>query len=142
MANKLRVKRLTETATLPTRANPDDAGLDLYADETVEIPHFGRATVQTGIAISVDSGYVGLIWPRSGLASKKGISRDAGVIDASYRGPVAVVVTNGTPHRYTVRAGDRIAQLLVQPVDLAEVVEVDSLDETSRGADGFGSTGT
>jgi dUTP pyrophosphatase len=136
----LYVKRLTETAVLPTRAHPDDAGLDLYADETAVVPEFGRALVRTGIAVGIDPGKVGLIWPRSGLA-KSGISTDGGVIDAPYRGEIGVIVTNATPHRHTIEAGDKIAQLLVQPIFPDTLVEVDELTATDRGASGFGSTG-
>jgi len=136
----LNVKRLTETAKLPTRAHPADAGMDLYADETVNVPHFGRAVVKTGIAVAIPEGYVGLIWPRSGLASK-GISTDAGVIDAGYRGEISVVLTNGTPHTKTIHRGDKIAQLLIQPIWTPELSEVDDLDGTARGVGGFGSTG-
>ncbi len=83
------VRRLTPTAVLPFRAHPFDAGLDLCADEIVEVPEFNRATIRTGIAIALDSTNVGLIWPRSGLAAH-GISTDAGVIDSTYRGEIKV----------------------------------------------------
>lgn len=136
----LPVKRLTPTAKLPTRAHPHDAGLDLYADENIEIPEFNRAKVRTGIAVDVPVGAVGLIWPRSGLATH-GKSKDAGVVDAGYIGEVSVVMTNNTPHRYAVKVGDKIAQLLIQPVLLVDVQEVDELNPTERGAGGFGSTG-
>jgi len=134
------VKRLTSTAILPTRAHPDDAGLDLYADESVVIPEYHRAVVKTGVAVAIDSGKVGLIWPRSGLAAR-GLSTDAGVIDSAYRGEIGVVLTNGTPHKRAIQAGDKIAQLLVQPVSTPVVQEVDSLNATERGSAGFGSTG-
>lgn len=136
----LNIKRLTETAKLPTRAHPSDAGMDLYADETVTIPHFGRAVVKTGIAVAIPEMYVGLIWPRSGLAAK-GISTDAGVIDAGYRGEIGVVLTNGTVHTKTIQSGEKIAQLLIQAVWTPELTEVDSLEDTARGDCGFGSTG-
>lgn len=137
----LPVKRLTETAILPTRAHPGDAGLDLYADESVNVECLDRALVSTGIAVAIPPGYVGLIWPRSGLAAKFAISVDAGVIDAGYRGPVKVLVTNSGDDDYAVHRGDKIAQLLIQPVSLMEPVEVDCLDETDRNAGGFGSSG-
>lgn len=136
----LYVKRLTETAQLPKMATDGSAGYDLYADAEVTIPEFGRAVVSTGIAVSIDPGKVGLIWPRSGLAVK-GVSTDAGVIDSDYRGCIGVVLTNATKHRYTVQRGDRIAQMIIQPAFRDTVVEVDSLNETDRGAGGFGSTG-
>jgi dUTP pyrophosphatase len=137
----LPVKRLTETAHLPTRAHPCDAGLDLYADESVIIESADRALVDTGLSIAVPPGYVGLIWPRSGLAAKHGISVDAGVIDAGYRGPVKVLITNSERPDYEIHRGDKIAQLLIQPVSLIEPVEMDALDATERNVGGFGSTG-
>lgn len=138
----LPVKRLTDTARLPPRAHPGDAGLDLYADESVIVCASCRALVSTGIAIAIPPGYVGLIWPRSGLAAQFGISVDAGVIDAGYRGPVKVLITNASEDQnYEIQPGDKIAQLLIQPVALMEPVEVDALNETERDAGGFGSTG-
>jgi len=138
----LPVKRLTDTARLPTRAHPGDAGLDLYADESVIVCASFRLLVSTGISVAIPSGYVGLIWPRSGLAAKHGISVDAGVIDAGYRGPVKVLVTNASKDQsYGIRRGDKIAQLIIQPVSLLDPVEVDALNETERDAGGFGSSG-
>ena len=137
----LKVKRLTDTALLPTRAHAGDAGLDLYADEAWLLSTASRALINTNISIAIPDGYVGLIWPRSGLAAKHGISVDAGVIDAGYRGPVKVLVTNSGDDDYAVHRGDKIAQLLIQPVSLMEPVEVDCLDETDRNAGGFGSSG-
>jgi len=137
----LPVKRLTETALLPTRAHPGDAGLDLYADESAYINSLDRELVSTGIIIAIPSGYVGLIWPRSGMAAKFGISVDAGVIDSGYRGPVKVLITNSGDYPYEIGRGDKIAQLLIQPVSLLDPVEVDALNETERDAGGFGSSG-
>jgi len=137
----LPVKCLTETAILPTRAHSGDAGLDLYADESVIVCASCRSLVSTGIAIAIPYGYVGLIWPRSGLAAKHGISVDAGVIDSGYRGPIKVLLTNAsTVQHYEINRGDKIAQLLIQPVALLTPVEVDCLNETERDADGFGSS--
>jgi dUTP pyrophosphatase len=138
--NMLYIKRLTETAEIPERAHPGDAGLDLFADADVSIPEYHRALVHTGLAVAIDPGKVGLIWPRSGLAAK-GISVDAGVIDAGYRGEIKVLITNMTPHRITLSRGDKIAQLLIQPVYADTLVEVDSLPASSRGEQGFGSSG-
>ena len=136
----LPVKRLTETARLPTRAYAGDAGLDLYADEYRIVRAGNRAMVNTGLAVAIPPGYVGLIWPRSGLAAKHGISVDAGVIDAGYRGRIKVLLTNSSNEEYTVRVGDKIAQLLIQPVALMAPVEVDELDASERDAGGFGSS--
>lgn len=138
----LPVKRLTDTARLPTRAHPGDAGLDLYADESVIVCASFRLLVSTGISVAIPSGYVGLIWPRSGLAAKHGISVDAGVIDAGYRGPVKVLVTNASKdNHYEIHRGDKIAQLLIQPVSLMTPVEADELDASERDTGGFGSSG-
>ena len=135
------VKKLTQTARLPERAHEHDAGLDVFADETVTLPEYGRATIRTGIVVNLLYPWqVGLIWPRSGLAAK-GISTDAGVIDSGYRGEVKIVMTNSTPHRYTIHQGDKIAQILIQKVFLDEVMEVQELEDSTRGANGFGSTG-
>lgn len=139
--HSLLVRRLTDTARLPTRAKRGDAGLDLYADEDATVPAHGRVLVETGIAVALPPGYVGLIWPRSGMAHHDGISTDAGVIDEGYRGPLKVLLTNGTDDDYPVIAGQKIAQLLVQPVATARVEEVSELPPGDRGAAGFGSTG-
>ncbi len=142
---ELRVRRLDEAAVLPTRAHPADAGLDLVAVESATLaPGGGRATVGTGIAIEVPEGWAGLVCPRSGLAARHGIGvvNGPGVIDAGYRGEVRVVLSNSDPvEPFTVAPGDRIAQLVLMPVSLAPVVEVDELAIATRDAAGFGSTG-
>ena len=132
--------RLTETAQRQTRATEGAAGLDLYADETITIPEYRRAWVSTGIAVAIAPGYVGLVWPRSGLAGK-GLDTSAGVIDCDFRGELKVLMVNGSHERKTVKAGDRIAQLLIMPVGMPNVIEVDALPATERGENGFGSTG-
>ena len=138
--HSLPVKVLTDTARCPTRSNRDDAGLDLYADEGAVIYPHQPTLVSTGVAVSIPRGYVGLIWPRSGLATKKGIHRTAGVIDAGYTGEVKVALVS-LSETETVAAGDRIAQLLIQPVEIVDPVIVRDLPGAERGADGFGSTG-
>lgn len=136
----LYLQRLTETAQRPIRATDGAAGLDLVADETVTVPEYSRCWVSTGIAVAIAPGYVGLIWPRSGLAGS-GLDTSAGVVDSDYRGAVKVLLCNGTPHRKTVHQGDRIAQLLVVPIGMPNLLLVDSLPATARGNNGFGSTG-
>ena len=136
----LYLQRLTETAIRPTRATDGAAGLDLYADEPAMIPEYNRVWVKTGIAVAIAPGYVGLVWPRSGLAGS-GLDTSAGVVDSDYRGELKVLLCNGTPHRRGVKQGDRIAQLLIMPIGMPNVIEVDAMPETSRGANGFGSTG-
>ena len=136
----LYLQKLTETAQRPTRATEGAAGLDLYADETLTIPEYRRAWVSTGIAVAIAPGYVGLVWPRSGLAGK-GLDTSPDAINCDSRGELKVLLCNGSHERKTVHAGDRIAQLLIMPVIMPNVIEVDALPATERGENGFGSTG-
>ncbi|WP_462417406.1 dUTP diphosphatase [Kytococcus sp. Marseille-QA3725] len=143
----LRVARLTPAATLPTRAHADDAGVDLYAAEELVLGPGERALVGTGIAVALPTGTVGLVHPRSGLAARHGITvlNAPGTVDAGYRGEVRVCLLNTDPAAaFTVRVGDRVAQLLVQQVELPpieEVGDVNRLGATDRGTGGHGSTG-
>ncbi len=141
----LRIRRLRDDAVVPTRAHAGDAGLDLVAVERAELaPAGGRAIVGTGIAVEVPEGWAGLVCPRSGLAARHGIGvvNGPGVIDAGYRGEVRVVLHNTDPtEAFTVEPGDRIAQLVLTPVLIVDVVEVDELATATRDAAGFGSTG-
>jgi len=136
------VKKLDPEAIVPTKANRSDAGYDLYALEDVEIPAVNHKLIKTGISMAIPAGYVGLIWPRSGLAYKNGLDVFAGVIDAGYRGDVGVILYNSrVGNHYQVKKGDRIAQILFQKVESFDLVEVDDLDDTQRGQGGFGSSG-
>lgn len=139
------VKRLTDTARIPTRGTAGSAGLDLYADlsQPLELQPGQRGKVPTGIAIAVPEGYAGLIYARSGLAVKHGItlSNCVGVVDSDYRGEVIVGLINLSEVPFSIQPGDRIAQLVLTPVLIAEPVESESLDDTVRGSGGFGSTG-
>lgn len=143
---RLRVKRLRATARLPRRATPQSSGLDLYADlgGEAETLRLGPAPqlVPTGIALQVEPGYEVQVRPRSGLSSK-GVDVAFGTIDADYRGEVLVNMATraGASDGHVVRHGDRIAQLVVAPVALAEVEEVEELDASDRAEDGFGSSG-
>ena len=137
----LYVQRLTETAILPTRGSELAAGLDLYADEALLIPPGNRALVSTGVAVALDPGTAGLIWPRSGLAVKSGVGIGAGVIDADYRGCVRVLMMNHGHEVLAVAKGDRIAQLVIQQIARPQMTEMDFLPGTDRGTAGFGSTG-
>lgn len=134
---------LLNGATMPIYAREGDAGADLVANEAATIPAKGRALVKTGIKIAIPAGYVGLVHPRSGLALKSGITvlNTPGTIDAGYRGEIGVILFNTTSEDFDVAAGDRIAQLVIQQVSTASFEVVESLDETTRGAGGFGSTG-
>jgi dUTP pyrophosphatase len=141
---ELRVKRLDPGLPLPAYAHDGDAGLDLYAAEDVSLEPFARALVSTGIAVAIPEGYAGFVQPRSGLANRKGLSfvNTPGLIDAHYRGEIKVIAINLDPDKtLTLARGERIAQLVVQPVARATVVETEELDETKRGEGGFGSSG-
>lgn len=138
------LKRLDPGLPMPRRAHPGDAGVDLHLVADVTIGPGERVLVGTGVAVALPVGMVGLIHPRSGLAAKKGLSvvNTPGTVDAGYRGEIRVCLINHDRHDDIVLArGDRIAQLLVQRVELVDFVEVDELDETSRGTGGYGSSG-
>ena len=135
------VVRLNTLAVVPNRSNPTDAGYDLYSIEYKSIQPGQRELVKTGISMSIPSDYVGLIWPRSGLAVKHGIDTMAGVIDSGYRGEICVVLQNHGSNTYVVNAGDRIAQMLFQRVECVYFNETDLLEDSDRGASGFGSSG-
>ena len=137
-------KKLYDEAVIPTRATDGSAGFDLYAYRGAWIADGTWVKISTGITVNVGIGYVGLICPRSGLAGKSGITvlNAPGVIDSDYRGEVSVLLHNVSGHRetYHLQNGMRIAQLVVVPC-ITDYRVVDSLDETARGAGGFGSTG-
>jgi len=138
----IQVTRLSDTAIIPTQGSPGAAGWDLYADESMIIQPGGRAMIATGIAVALPPDSVGMIWPRSGLALKQGIDVLAGVVDSDYRGPVGVVLQNHGQHPVEVTPGDRIAQLVIQPIAPARLMAVGQLGNTHRGDGGFGSTGS
>ena len=137
----LNVKKLHENATVPTKANGSDAGYDLYALEGAIIDKHCHKLIKTGIAMEIPDGYVGLIWPRSGLAYKYGLDVFAGVIDSSYRGDIGVILYNSQYSNYNLEKGDRIAQILFQKVEDFDLNLVENLDDTKRGTGGFGSSG-
>jgi dUTP pyrophosphatase len=142
--NRLRVRRLDERARLPTRAYDGDAGLDLYALEPAELEPGERASLRTGIAVEIPTGYAGLVLPRSGLAARHGIAlvNAPGLIDSGFRGELQVLLLNtdrNTP--FTVAAGERIAQLVLVRVETPEVAEVEELAFSERSTGGFGSSG-
>ena len=139
------VVHLDPDLPLPGYAHEGDAGADLVARiEVLLEPNGGRAMVPTGIALALPSGYAGFIQPRSGLALRHGVSclNTPGLIDSGYRDEIAVLLINTDPEvPYRVQRGDRIAQLVIQRVEVADFVEVDSLAASERGVGGFGSTG-
>lgn len=140
----LEFARLQEGAREPTRAHHGDAGYDLYAVESATIAPGERASVGTGIAVAIPGGWAGLVLPRSGLAARNGITlpNAPGLIDSGYRGELRVLLLNTDPRAaFEVEPGDRIAQLLLVRHEEPELIEVESLEETVRGAGGFGSSG-
>ena len=141
----LRVKKLRENAILPAYMTEHAAGMDLHAalDEPLVIAPGERALVPTGLALEIPPGFEGQVRPRSGLALKKGISlpNSPGTIDADYRGELGVIVINLGTAAVTFEAGDRIAQLIIAPVERVSLLEVIDLEETQRSAGGFGHTG-
>lgn len=142
--DRLRVRRLDERALLPSRAYPGDAGLDLYALEEATLAPGGRASIGTGIAVEVPDGQAGLVLPRSGLAARHGIAlvNAPGLIDSGYRGELRVLLLNtDRKEPFTVVRGERIAQLVLVRIETPDVIEVDALAISERGAGGFGSSG-
>lgn len=127
----------------PTRAHPSDAGLDLKAAENALLFPGDRQAVDTGVSMEIPDGYVGLVCARSGNAARRGIGivNGVGVIDAGYRGPINAILINHGRGNVTVKRGDRIAQLLIVPIETPSVEIVDSLSDSERGVDGLGSTG-
>lgn len=142
---ELKIKMLDEGLPAPRYQHEGDAGLDLPSRVDLTIEPGRRAIVPTGLAVAIPWGYAGFVLPRSGLAARHGIAlvNSPGLIDAGYRGEVAIVMINTDKHEaFHIKRGDRIAQLVLQPVVEATTVEVEELDETARGSGGFGSTGT
>ena len=142
----LKIKKVKENAKVPHRATSGSAGLDLCAciDEPVTLEGGDTAVIPTGIAIALPSAdYGAFVFPRSGIAVKHGIGllNSVGVIDSDYRGEIMVGVINLVKEAYTIQPGERIAQMVIMPVSMMPVEEVAELDDTDRGAGGFGSTG-
>jgi dUTP pyrophosphatase len=142
---ELPIVRLHEDARLPERAYSGDAGLDLATCEPLRLEPGERAVVPTGVAVAVPEGFAGFVQPRSGLAARHGIAvvNSPGLIDSGYRGEIKVVLLNTDRERaFVAEAGERIAQLVVLPVPELELVELDALPASERGARGFGSSRT
>ena len=142
---EVHVRRVRPEAVVPERAYPGDAGLDLVACAARELPPGGRAVVPTGIAVAIPEGFAGFVQPRSGLARTHGISivNTPGLIDPGYRGEIEITLLNTDTERpFAVEPGMRIAQLVVVPIPDVELIEVDELPESARGAAGFGSSGS
>ena len=140
------IKKLNPKATIPTYGSEYAAGCDLYAclDESVTIEPHATVLIKTGLALEVPVGYAGLIYARSGLASKRNLApaNKVGVVDADYRGEVMVALHNHGTMAQTIEHGERIAQMVIAPFLTANFIEVDELSDTVRGEGGFGSTGS
>jgi dUTP pyrophosphatase len=141
MFDRLHFKRLHPEARLPARGSAGAAGLDLCAVERVTIEPGGRAAVRTGLAVAIPRGFYGRVAPRSGLAVRHGLDVLAGVIDSDYRGEILCALVNLGREPFEVEPGARVAQLIVEAIATSEPVWAEDLEETGRGAGGFGSTG-
>lgn len=137
----IKIRKLHPEAMIPSYSNPHDAGMDFYSLETITLKPMQRHAFPTGISMAIPNGFVGLFWDKSGLASKHGLKTMAGVIDSGYRGEIKIVVKNLSDELYTVEKGKKIAQMLIQPIERRDIIEVKELDDTVRGDGGFGSTG-
>jgi dUTP pyrophosphatase len=138
---EIKVKKLKSEAIYPSYAHVGDAGLDLFSAEETFIKVGDRVAVSTGLALAVPNGYVGLVWDKSGLALKQGLTCLAGVLDSGYRGELLVVILNIGNQDIKIKAGQKIAQLLIQPIQTVKISQVNELEDSYRGVGGFGSTG-
>ncbi len=137
---ELKVKKLSESATVPTKNLPSDAGIDLYASEQVVIPANGRALVKTEIAMAIPEGYCGLVVGRSGNTIKRGLVGQLGIVDSHYRDSVGIMMFNTTSEDIVIKAKERAGQIVLVPFLPVELTLCDELDETDRKG-GFGSSG-
>ena len=138
---KLQFKKLHPDSILPSRSHPLDAGLDLHCVSDVNIPPMSRMIVDLGLSVAIPEGHYGRIAPRSGLAAKNGIDVFAGVLDQTYRGEIKAILFNSANSPFIALKGSRVAQLILERISILEPEFVDELDYTSRGANGFGSSG-
>ncbi len=138
---KLKIKKLHSDAILPSYAKEGDAGMDIFTYENLTLLPGERGVVKTGIAMEFPEGYVFLVWDKSGISTKTGVTTMAGVVDAGYRGELQIAVINLGQEPYTFEKGKKVAQGLLQPVVYAHIEEVFELSDSSRGDGGFGSTG-
>jgi dUTP pyrophosphatase len=137
---ELKVKRIHKDAKLPCYGHVGDAGLDLFSVMECVLKGGEVRAISTGIQVAIPDGYVGLVWDKSGI-SLKNMHRLAGVVDSGYRGEIKVVMTNLSTEAFPIEKGMKIAQMLIQPIVKVKVAESEVLDETTRGENGFGSTG-
>lgn len=138
---KIKIVKIKDSAVIPSYAHPGDAAMDLYSSDDVVIARGERVKVPTGIRMEIPDEYVGLIWDKSGLSMNEGLKTLGGVVDSGYRGEVMVGIINLSEKDFEIKAGEKIAQMIVQKKEEVEVEEVKELEDSSRGEDGFGSTG-
>jgi dUTP pyrophosphatase len=138
---EIAIVRMDKSLTMPSYAHEGDAGIDLRASSDMILKPHETQPVPTGIKIAIPNGYVGLVWDKSGYAAKNSIKTMAGVVDSGYRGEIKVVMINLGKENFEIKKDMKIAQMLIQPVARANLVEKDSLEDTTRGEKGFGSTG-
>jgi len=139
--NAIKIKKLSEDAIVPKYAHATDAGLDFFSSETITIPPNERRLISTGISMAIPEGHVGLIWDRSSMAVKYGVTTLAGVIDSGYRGEWKIILLNTTDKPFEIKAGDKIIQCVLQEFAPVEIEEVTELVESERAEAGFGSSG-
>ncbi|OGZ58647.1 MAG: hypothetical protein A3B96_03745 [Candidatus Spechtbacteria bacterium RIFCSPHIGHO2_02_FULL_43_15b] len=138
---KISIEKMDSYAKIPSYAYDGDAGMDLFSLEEVSIPAGEKAVLKTGLKFKIPKGYAGFVWDKSGLAVKHHLKTMAGVIDSNYRGELMVVLTNLGKEEYRAERGSKIAQLVIKPIETAEIEEGIVDDETDRGGKGFGSSG-
>jgi len=138
---KIKIKKLVPEAIIPSYSLPGDAGMDMYSVEDAVIEAGERKLISTGISIELPEGFVSLVWDKSGIALKKGIKTMGGVIEHTYRGEYKIILFNTSKEKFEIKKGDKIAQVLIQPIVTAEIEEVEELSDSVRGKGGFGSTG-
>jgi dUTP pyrophosphatase len=141
---RIPLKRLDPDLPIPAHAHPGDGGIDLYAREAAALEPGERGIVPTGVAVAIPEGFAGLVTPRSGLAARSGLGvvNSPGLVDSGYRGEIKVILVNLGSEEIQIERGDRVAQMVVVPVESQEFEVVDELPESSRGSGGFGSTGS
>ena len=138
---QLKIKKLTEHSIVPKFAHEGDAGMDLYSSEDMEIKPGERVQIPTGIAMHIPDNCVGLIWDKSGLSHKFGLKTLGGVIDSGYRGEIKIGIINLSNEYYKIEKGHKVAQIIIQEIVRPTIEEVEDLEDSSRGENGFGSTG-
>ena len=138
---ELKIKKIDPGAKLPQRAHLHDAGIDIFSLERMIVSPGKRVAIRTGISIEIPEGYAGLVWDKSGIAIKEGLTTIGGVIDSTYRGELLIGIVNIGTTEYVFDKGHKVAHLLIQKIELVDIIEAESLSDTARGESGFGSTG-